>query len=405
MTKDDELRIFGGLQEAFFLRRPNRFIVECMVGKRKKRAYLPNPGRLWELLFPGVKLFLSDDGSSHERRTAYTVAAVEKEGVPVMLHTHETNTVARWLIERNMVPGLEGYRIVRPEVACGKSRFDFLLEKGGDELMLEVKSCTLFKGELAMFPDAATERGRRHLMELAELASKGKRSGVLFIVHSPSARYFMPEYHTDLPFSQTLFELRKEIFIKAVGVEWRDDLTPEDEAKELRIPWNLIGKEARDCGNYILILHLKRGKGVAVGGLGVTTFQRGYYLYIGSAKKNLTQRIKRHKSRRKRLFWHVDYLREKADFVAALPIRSSLQRECEIARALREISDWTVPRFGSSDCLCESHLFGMAGSPVLSPRFIKLLQYFRMDCIAEELKGPFLSNGFHAVCCPEDFLV
>ena len=71
-------------------------------------------------------------------------------------------------------------------------------------MFLEVKSCTLVGKKVAMFPDAITERGARHLRELADLSRNGSKTAVLFIVHWPLAEVFMPDYHTDLNFTRTL---------------------------------------------------------------------------------------------------------------------------------------------------------------------------------------------------------
>ncbi len=109
--------------------RPNRFIVECIVYNRPTRAYLPNPGRLWELFFPGVVLYLVRHDASYEGSTDYTVVAVERDGLPIMLHTHVNNLVARQLIEQGRITGLENSSVIKPEVAIGNSRFDFLLSQ------------------------------------------------------------------------------------------------------------------------------------------------------------------------------------------------------------------------------------------------------------------------------------
>jgi sugar fermentation stimulation protein A len=108
-------------------------------------------------------------------------------------------------------------------------------------------------------------------------------------------------------------------------------------------------------------------------------FPKGYYLYAGSARKDLTRRIERHRRLRKTKFWHIDYLREHADFRAAVPIRASDDLECEIAEAINGIAAWNIPGFGCSDCSCGSHLFGMKEDPLGSPEFISRLLYFRMD--------------------------
>jgi sugar fermentation stimulation protein A len=93
----------------------------------------------------------------------------------------------------------------------------------------------------------------------------------------------------------------------------------------------------------------------------------------------LTQRLDRHKREGKKLFWHIDYLRAHAEVHLALPVRASDPLECELAQALRRISQREVPGFGCSDCSCNSHLFGMGEDPIHKPEFISLLQYFRMD--------------------------
>jgi len=78
----------------------------------------------------------------------------------------------------------------------------------GDPFVLEVKSCTLFGNSIAMFPDAVTVRGRRHIEELAALAVRGTAGGVVFLVHTPRVRYFLPDYHTDLTFARTFLNVK-----------------------------------------------------------------------------------------------------------------------------------------------------------------------------------------------------
>jgi sugar fermentation stimulation protein A len=252
-------------------------------------------------------------------------------------------------------------------------------------MVLEVKSCTLFSGMTAMFPDAVTLRGRKHLEELASLSGAKHQSAVLFLVHSPGVYYFMPECHTDLDFSQTLLAVSQDIMVKAVSVSWGKDLSLGKTVRELVIPWDTIKNEAHDRGSYILILRLKKDEKISVGNLGDLHLKKGYYLYAGSAKRNLSQRIARHERKRKNLFWHIDYLRQYADHCASLPVRTSADLECDIANALHKISQWSVPDFGSSDCRCHSHLFGMRDDPVLSPQFIKLLLDFRINRLEDEL--------------------
>jgi sugar fermentation stimulation protein A len=370
---------------AVFRSRPNRFIVHCLVNNRLVRAYLPNPGRLHELFLPDAKLFLVQQELSQGRKIPYLVVAVERDGLPIMLHTHANNLVARHLVERNKVPGLEGAVVLKAEHAVGHSRFDFLLRHENRDVVLEVKSCTLFGNGIAMFPDAVTERGKRHLLELAGLADSGKATAVLFVVHSPKPRYFMPDYHTDLEFSRTLLAVKDRIMIKALAVEWKRDLSFGSSVRELMIPWEAIEREAQDRGSYIVVLHCAQDRRITVGDLGPIRFPKGFYCYVGSAPESLSKRVARHQHKRKRLFSHIDHLREAATVTAVLPVRASRDLACSIADALQAFADRSIPGFGSADCSCSSHLFGMAEDPLQSPEFIKALLYFRMDRLGEEL--------------------
>jgi sugar fermentation stimulation protein A len=380
------MKLFETLKKGVFIDRPNRFVIRCAVDSKNTRAYLPNPGRLRELLLPGSTVFLIPQSPPvHKHR--YMCVAVEKNSIPVLLHTHLNNTVARRLIEQGFIGGLEGAEIIRPEVTVGHSRFDFLLRHEGMEVVLEVKSCTLFSGMTAMFPDALTLRGKRHLEELASLSEGKRRCAVLFIVHAPGVRYFMPEHHTDLEFSRTLLSVRGDVMVKAVAVSWAKDLSLSNKVRDLVIPWDVITSEARDRGSYIVILKLKRTRIIPVGNLGDIRFKRGFYLYVGTAKRNLSQRVARHQRKRKKLFWHIDYLRQYTDHVVTLPVRASADLECEIAGALNNISEWSIPLFGSSDCRCESHLFGMRHDPHLLPEFIKFLLDVRINRLEDMLNG------------------
>lgn len=377
------MRFPGHVVTAEFVSRSNRFVVECLLGGLHVRAYLPNPGRLWELLVPGRKVYLART-EEPGRRFPYSCVAVQRWGAPVMLDTHHANDVAKSILQRQLVPDLRGYRVVREEVTFGSSRFDFLLERGGQELVLEVKSCTLFGREIAMFPDAITERGARHVAELRSLSGRGRKAGILFIVHWPRARYFLPEYHTDLHFARTLIDARQDIIVKAVSVRWLPDMSASYEG-EVSIPWEIAEREAKDRGAYVVILHLPASVRVDVGALSTVEFPRGYYLYVGSAARNLSQRIDRHRRVRKRLHWHIDYLRQHSLFVRAIPVRSSEMLECELAGAIGNMAQWAVSGFGSSDCACDTHLFGMSVDPTTHPEFISCMQRFRIDRLAERL--------------------
>ena len=372
---------------ARFIDRPNQFVVRCRREDdgRLVRAFLPNPGRMWELLLPGVRLSIQfaepqqKSGQHNPRRTSYTVLAVERDRAPIVLHTQHANALARHLIDSGGIPPLKDARVLRSEVSVGRSRFDFLLRSRDVDLMLEVKSTTLFGNGVAMFPDAVTERGRRHLAELIALRQTGMDTAVLFVVHAPNARWFMPDFHTDLAFSQTLISAHDSgVRILPAAVEWNRDLSLAKPVRMLEVPWPYVRREAQDRGGYLLIMRLRRQRRLDVGALGSRLFPKGYYLYVGSAMANLSPRLARHRRGRKRNHWHVDYLRAAASDVITLPIRSSTDIECDLARALEPISVSPCSGFGSSDCACPTHLFMMPGNPLHDTRFHGVLQGFRM---------------------------
>lgn len=373
-----KLGSFSHLEKVEFLRRINRFVIECLFHGKKIKVFLPNPGRLWELLLPGAVVYL-EKSPKINRKLPYTAIAIEREGYPVFINTHLTNDFVEHLIQNDLVPGLERARVQQREYSLGKSRFDFLLKKGKREIILEVKSCTLYGKYVAMFPDAFTMRGRKHVQELRELSKEGKEGAILFLIFSPTAKYFLPEYHTDPEFADELFLSKGEVSILPVVIKFQDNFSKISSIKILPIPWQVLEKENKNEGAYILILYLSSAKNLLIGKLGYLHFRSGYYLYVGSATKNLAQRISRHMRHNKKLFWHIDYFINHAQVNKAIPIRSSTAIECDLARTLQKISSWEIPGFGSSDCSCGSHLLGMKTDPLLNPEFISILQYYRMD--------------------------
>lgn len=388
MTKIYSLPLDGHpIIHARFISRPNRFLVICEgeEGARVK-AFLPNPGRLLELLLPDVHLYLMHNpDKTGKRATEYTVLAVERDGKPILLHTHWCNAMARQLLDAGAVPGLEETRVVRPEVKVGHSRFDFLLEDNQGNWYVEVKSCTLFGNKVAMFPDAVTTRGRRHLLELAEIVGKGEiRCAVVFIVQTDDTTCFMPDYHTDPEFADAMLAVRDQVPIIPLPIAWNENLQFHVAGPPLPIPWEYIAEENKDRGAYLLLLHLKEERSLEIGALGTLSFSAGWYIYVGSAMNGLTARLARHTRKRKNKHWHIDYLRDAADTVECLPIRASKRLECDLAQTIAKECSESIANFGCSDCNCPSHLFCLSKNPLQEPWFHDVLHDYRMPmpCIA-----------------------
>jgi sugar fermentation stimulation protein A len=384
MTHSPAFQFFGPTEKALYLSRPNRFVLICRLRGKTVNAFLPNPGRLSELLLPDTPIYL-EKTSNPNRSLRYTAVALEREGLRIVLHTHKTNEVARYLIESGSIPGLMNHEVVRAEVTHRNSRFDFLLRKGGHEMFLEVKSCTLFSKKVAMFPDAVTARGKKHLEELTRLSEDGTSCAVLFLVHWPRAQVFLPDFHTDLEFARAMKDAKDKLRFYPVSVEWGEDLSiVSGRTKVLPVLWEALEREAEDRGSYLILYHLPRKKLIEIGGLRKVAFKQGYYIYVGSAMKSLGKRVERHRRIRKKIHWHIDSFSAAADYQAAFPVRSEDDLECELASAMASISEWPVPGFGCSDCSCPSHFFGFSTDPMSMRKFHDVLQYYRMDRLLEK---------------------
>lgn len=206
----------SSLVPATFLSRPNRFIVMARTAAgRQVRCHLGDPGRLRELLLPGAELRLrpaspprKGAGRPPARRTRYTVALVRASDPPrpwVSLETTLANRLAEDLFRRGLVRAAGRPAVIRREVARGRSRFDFLLEgRDGSRLLVEVKSVSLVERGVALFPDAPTARGARHVAELEEHVRGGGRALILFVVQRDDARLVRPHAATDPAFASAL---------------------------------------------------------------------------------------------------------------------------------------------------------------------------------------------------------
>ncbi|MDI6841265.1 MAG: DNA/RNA nuclease SfsA [Methanothermobacter wolfeii] len=187
-----------------YIDRPNRFTMVVDVDGEKKLAHLRDPGRLKELLIPGREVLLRKaDGGG--RKTEFDVIAVRRGHGWVLINSGFHSDLAAEIINSGLVEELEGFRIERREFSFGESRLDFLLSNG-KPMLLEVKGCTLVVDGLALFPDAPTERGRRHVMELADALDDGYLGAVLFLVFGEDARVFSPNVDMDPDFASALRE-------------------------------------------------------------------------------------------------------------------------------------------------------------------------------------------------------
>ncbi len=189
---------------AVFLARPNRFIARVELDGREETVHVKNTGRCRELLLPGARVTLARSDNP-ARKTRYDLIAVEKPtpAGPLLINmdSQAPNRVAAELLPR-LLPDLT---LLRPETVYASSRFDFYAETaGGARWFVEVKGVTLEEHGVARFPDAPTQRGARHLRELAAAHAQGYETAVLFLIQMTSPTRFEPNAATDPAFAAAL---------------------------------------------------------------------------------------------------------------------------------------------------------------------------------------------------------
>jgi len=171
-------------------------------------AHCPNSGSMAACCEPGQTVFLSRHNSP-SRRLKYTWEMIEMPGSLVGVNTSVPNWLARAAIFAGKVPELEGFDAVRTEFRYGEnSRVDLLLQNGDKCCFVEVKNCTLVEDRAAYFPDAVTQRGFKHLVELQKEVKRGNRAAMFYIIQRMDAEVFSPADHIDPAYGR---ELRKAL--------------------------------------------------------------------------------------------------------------------------------------------------------------------------------------------------
>ncbi|MCD6454069.1 MAG: DNA/RNA nuclease SfsA [Candidatus Aminicenantes bacterium] len=196
--------------KGILLERPNRFvgIVRILMPKNLgvHKVHIHDPGRLKEILFPGNKVYLKRENIPG-RKTKWDLIAGEVNGKLVFTNSRYHREISVWTINHLKIFG-EVDKIT-PEFTYKRSRMDFLLIKKDREILVETKGCTLAKDGIALFPDAPTTRGKRHVEELIEARKEGKEAALLILVFREDARCFSPNFETDPEFARTFLEALK----------------------------------------------------------------------------------------------------------------------------------------------------------------------------------------------------
>lgn len=186
-----------------FIDRPNRFVAHVNIDDTIQTVHVKNTGRCKELLIPGVRVYLSV-ADNPARKTKYDLIAVEKAGFGLInIDSQAPNAVVKeWLAGQD-------YDYIKPEYTYGDSRIDFYMEKGNDKFLMEVKGCTLEIDGVGYFPDAPTERGVKHLRELATACALGYKCMLAFVIQMEGIHQVLPNVDMHPEFGQAMEEAKE----------------------------------------------------------------------------------------------------------------------------------------------------------------------------------------------------
>ncbi len=201
------MKLSPDLVEDTFIRRLNRFAATLEVDGQEVMVHLANSGRLGELLLPGYRMLLKPVAGNH-RKCPFDLALVDLGFTLCSADARLPNVLLAEAIESGRVEEFQGYSRVRREVTYGDSRLDLLLEGPGQPCFppcfIETKSVTLVEDGLALFPDAPTLRGVKHLNSLIHAKEEGYRASVVFVIQRSDAREFSPHDVADPLLGETL---------------------------------------------------------------------------------------------------------------------------------------------------------------------------------------------------------
>ena len=193
--------IYKNVKQGIFHERPNRFIAIVEIDGKLVECHVKNTGRCKELLIPGVTVYIQE-ASNPNRKTKYDLISVKKGNRIINIDSQVPNKVVYdWILEGNYFKDITH---LKREKTYGNSRFDIYLETSNEKVYIEVKGVTLEDKDIAMFPDAPTIRGVKHINELIKAVQEGYEAYVIFVIQMEDVIIFKPNDQTHPEFGETL---------------------------------------------------------------------------------------------------------------------------------------------------------------------------------------------------------
>lgn len=226
---------YSNITTGIFINRPNRFIANVEINGKSELVHVKNTGRCKELLTEGCTVYLCAS-ENPQRKTKYDLVAAEKarynQGfLLINLDSQIPNDAAEEFFKKGNL--FSQNAVIKREVKYGNSRFDFYIEDNGKKIYLEVKGVTQENDGIALFPDAPTERGVKHIEELIKCKKEGYEACILFIIQMKEIKLLRPNDITHKAFGDTLRKAEKE-GVKILALDC--NVTPDSITADKEIP-------------------------------------------------------------------------------------------------------------------------------------------------------------------------
>ncbi|MDQ2086317.1 DNA/RNA nuclease SfsA [Herbivorax sp. ANBcel31] len=194
---------YTSIKKGVFLNRPNRFIANVLVDGKTETVHVKNTGRCNEILIKGASVLL-EVSSNAKRKTKYSLIAAYKENTLINIDSQAPNSVIYEAIRQGKIEDFKDVSAIKKEVTFKNSRFDLYFEKNFIKGFIEIKGVTLEKDGIAMFPDAPTQRGTKHILEMIDAVSKNYQGYIIFLIQLNGIKYFTPNKEMDPNFDRAL---------------------------------------------------------------------------------------------------------------------------------------------------------------------------------------------------------
>ncbi len=215
---------YSNIKSAVFIERLNRFVALVNIDGKEEKIHVKNTGRCKEILIPGTQVFI-EKSANPNRKTLYSLISAIKGDRIINIDSQAPNSIVYEAIKDRRIKEFKTINNILREKTYLHSRFDLFFECNGSKGFIEVKGVTLETNGVALFPDAPTQRGTKHLEELIIAKENGYLAFIFFLVQMKGVDYFAPNSKMDPDFSKALLNAVE----KGVHILSYDCYVKEDE--------------------------------------------------------------------------------------------------------------------------------------------------------------------------------